>query len=323
MRDSEDLVLPVNWNNVDDFNNQIWQTLVTNFWVPERVNMSGDLASWRKLSEAEQTLVLRVFAGLTLLDTIQGTVGAVRLLADAQSPFEEAVLANIVFMEQVHAKSYSNIFSTLSNTEAINEAFEWSRENEHLIYKQKKILEAYDGNDPLKVKIASVFLESGLFFSGFGLPFHLAGRGKLPNTADMIRLILRDEAVHGYAIGYWFQQEMNKLPGEAQQRYLEWAIDFATDLYINEEKYTRSLYDDAGLTDTILPYVQYNFSKAMQNLGWDPLFPTTLRDIDPVLASSMSQQENGDFFSGTTTYALGKTEDVADDDFDNMDDWTF
>lgn len=320
MRDNEDLVLPINWNDVDEFNNSIWQTLTTNFWVPERVNMSGDLASWRKLSEAEQTLVLRVFAGLTLLDTIQGTVGAVRLLQDAQSPFEEAVLANIVFMEQVHAKSYSNIFSTLSNTESINEAFEWSRENEFLIYKQMRILGAYDGDDPLKRKIASVFLESGLFFSGFGLPFHLAGRGKLPNTADMIRLILRDEAVHGYAIGYWFQQELRKLPEAEQTAYWEWAIDFATDLYANEEKYTRSLYDDAGLTDIILPYVQYNFGKAMQNLGWDSIFSTTLRDIDPVLASSLSQQENGDFFSGTTTYAIGKTEEVDDSDFE---DWNF
>lgn len=320
MRDNEDLVLPINWNNVDEFNNSIWQTLTTNFWVPERVNMSGDLASWRKLSEAEQTLVLRVFAGLTLLDTIQGTVGAVRLLQDAQSPFEEAVLANIVFMEQIHAKSYSNIFSTLSNTDDINEAFEWSHENEFLRYKQKRILDAYDGDDPLKRKIASVFLESGLFFSGFGLPFHLAGRGKLPNTADMIRLILRDEAVHGYAIGYWFQQELGKLTENHQNLYWEWAIDLATDLYENEEKYTRSLYDEAGLTDVILPYVRYNFNKALQNLGWDGIFPETLRDIDPVLAASMSQQENGDFFSGTTTYAIGKTEDISDDDFE---DWTF
>ncbi|URP22233.1 ribonucleotide reductase [Microbacterium phage Big4] len=320
MRDTENLVLPVNWNNVDEFNRSIWETLTTNFWVPERVNMSGDLASWRKLSEAEKTLVLRVFAGLTLLDTIQGTVGAVRLLQDAHSPFEEAVLANIVFMEQIHAKSYSNIFSTLSNTEAINEAFEWSHENEFLRYKQKRILEAYDGDDPLKRKIASVMLESGLFFSGFGLPFHLAGRGKLPNTADMIRLILRDEAVHGYAIGYWFQEELRKLPEDEQMDYQMWAIDFATDLYENEEKYTRSLYDDAGLTDIILPYVRYNWSKAFQNLGFDPIFPDTLRDIDPVLASSMSQQENGDFFSGTTTYAIGKTEDVEDGD---IEDWTF
>lgn len=176
MRDQHNRVTPVNWNEVPAKEKEIWDTLLKNFWVPERINMSGDAAHWRKLSDAEKTLVLRVFAGLTLLDTIQGDVGAVRLMKDAKNPFEEAILANIAFMEQIHAKSYSNIFSTLSNTEAINEAFEWSQENEHLIYKQTKILEAYDGDDPIKRKIASVFLESGLFFSGFGLPFHYAGR---------------------------------------------------------------------------------------------------------------------------------------------------
>jgi len=320
MRDSHNRVRPINWNNVDDFNKSIWDTLTTNFWLPERVNISGDLPSWRKLSEAEQTLVLRVFAGLTLLDTIQGTVGAVRLLKDAKTPFEEAVLCNIIFMEQIHAKSYSTIFTTLSNTEAIDEAFEWSEDNEYLQYKQDRIIEAYDGDDPFKRQIASVFLESGLFFSGFGLPFHLAGRGKLPNTADMIRLILRDEAVHGYAIGHWFQLEFAKLSESQREDYMLWAIDLATDLYLNEEKYTRSLYDEAGLTDTILPYVRYNFNKAMMNLGFDPIFQETLRDIDPVLASSLSQQENGDFFSGTATYAIGAVEDVSDSDFEE---WNF
>ncbi len=59
---------------------------------------------------------MRVFTGLTLLDTIQGTVGAVSLIPDALTPHEEAVYTNIAFMESVHAKSYSNIFSTLCST---------------------------------------------------------------------------------------------------------------------------------------------------------------------------------------------------------------
>lgn len=320
MRDEDNRIIPVNWNEVEPFERDIWNTLIGNFWIPERINMSGDLAHWRKLSEAEQTLVLRVFAGLTLLDTIQGDVGAARLAKDAKNPFEEAILCNIGFMEQIHAKSYSSIFTTLSNTEDINEAFEWSRENEYLQYKQKRILEAYDGDDEFKRKIASVFLESGLFFSGFGLPFHYAGRGKLTNTADMIRLILRDEAVHGYAIGYWFQRDLKELPTEKQNEYLDWAVGFAMDLYENEEKYTRSLYDEAGLTDTILPYVRYNFNKAMMNLGWDGIFMDTIRDIDPVLAASLRQEETGDFFSGAVTYSMGTTEEIAKGE---IEDWDF
>lgn len=78
---------------------------------------------------------MRVFTGLTMLDTIQGTVGAVSLIPDALTPHEEAVYTNIAFMESVHAKSYSSIFMTLTSTSQINEAFQWSENNTHL---QKK-----------------------------------------------------------------------------------------------------------------------------------------------------------------------------------------
>lgn len=73
-------------------------------------------SSWGTLKPEEQKLTIRVFTGLTLLDTIQNGVGAVRLMADSATPHEEAVLSNISFMEAVHARSYSSIFSTLCLT---------------------------------------------------------------------------------------------------------------------------------------------------------------------------------------------------------------
>ncbi len=72
--------------------------------------LSNDIPAWQTLSAAEQQLTIRVFTGLTLLDTIQNTVGAPALMADALTPHEEAVLSNISFMEAVHARSYSSIF---------------------------------------------------------------------------------------------------------------------------------------------------------------------------------------------------------------------
>jgi ribonucleoside-diphosphate reductase beta chain len=90
-------------------------------------------------------MTTRVFTGLTMLDTIQGTVGAVSLIPDARTPHEEAVYTNIAFMESVHAKSYSSIFSTLISTAEIDEAFRWSEENEHLQTKAKIVLDYYYG----------------------------------------------------------------------------------------------------------------------------------------------------------------------------------
>ena len=109
-------------------------------------------------------------------------------------------------MESVHAKSYSTIFSTLCSTAEIDEAFRWSEENLNLQRKAEIVMKYYKGDEPLKRKVASTLLESFLFYSGFYLPMYWSSRAKLTNTADMIRLIIRDEAVHGYYIGYKFQK---------------------------------------------------------------------------------------------------------------------
>ncbi|MFN6978795.1 MAG: ribonucleotide-diphosphate reductase subunit beta, partial [Gemmobacter sp.] len=203
----------VNWNRLaDDKDLEIWNRLTSNFWLPEKVPLSNDVQSWATLRPAEQALTIRVFTGLTLLDTIQATVGAVAMMPDAQTPHEEAVLTNIAFMESVHARSYSSIFSTLCSTPEVDEAFRWSEDNPHLAAKARLILDEYAaGSDPLRRKVASVFLEGFLFYSGFYLPMYWSSRAKLTNTADLIRLIIRDEAVHGYYVGYKFQRAQDRL----------------------------------------------------------------------------------------------------------------
>ncbi len=78
-----------------------------NFWLPEKVPTYRTIL--KQLTEDEQALTVRVFTGLTLLDTIQNTVGA-PADGNARTPHEEAVLTNITFMEAVHARSYSSVF---------------------------------------------------------------------------------------------------------------------------------------------------------------------------------------------------------------------
>lgn len=96
----------INWNKIqDDKDLEVWNRLTSNFWLPEKVPLSNDIPAWQTLSSAEQQLTIRVFTGLTLLDTIQNIAGAPSLMADAITPHEEAVLSNISFMEAVHARS--------------------------------------------------------------------------------------------------------------------------------------------------------------------------------------------------------------------------
>ena len=313
-------VKAINWNTIpDDKDLEVWERLTGNFWLPEKVPVSNDLPSWKTLTEKEKETTMRVFTGLTLLDTIQGTVGAISLLPDSQTLHEEAVYTNIAFMESVHAKSYSNIFMTLASTPMINDAFRWSEENENLQKKAKIILAYYNGDDPLKKKVASTLLESFLFYSGFYLPMYFSSRAKLTNTADIIRLIIRDEAVHGYYIGYKFQQEYKKLDEKRQEELKDYTFDLAFELYDNELDYTEDLYDELGWTEDVKRFLRYNANKALNNLGFEGLFPADETRVSPAILSSLSPNadENHDFFSGSgSSYVIGKAEDTTDDDWD-------
>ena len=310
----------INWNTIpDDKDKEIWDRLTGNFWLPEKVPVSNDIASWNTLTDAEKTATMHVFTGLTMLDTLQGTVGAVSLMPDAQTPHEEAVLTNIAFMESVHAKSYSNIFMTLADTPTINRAFRWGRENKQLQYKAERVETFYTGADPALRKAASVILESFLFYSGFYWPMHLSAHGKLTNTADIIRLIIRDEAVHGYYIGYKYQRQIEPL-GTADKEELKDAVfDLLFDLYENECQYTEDIYDPLGLTEQVKTFLRYNANKALNNLGYEGLFPTDETQVAPEIMAQLSPNadENHDFFSGSgSSYVMGKAEDTTDDDWE-------
>ena len=313
-------VQAINWNRIeDDKDLEVWNRLVNNFWLPEKVPLSNDIQSWNTLTPEEQTLTMRVFTGLTLLDTIQGTVGAVSLIPDAITPHEEAVYTNIAFMESVHAKSYSSIFSTLCSTKEIDEAFRWSVENPHLQRKAQIVMDYYRGDSPLKRKVASTLLESFLFYSGFYLPMHWSSRAKLTNTADLIRLIIRDEAVHGYYIGYKFQKGLEKISEAEREEIKDYTFSLMYELYDNEIQYTQDLYDSVGLTEDVKKFLHYNANKALMNLGYEAMFPASVTNVNPSILSALSPNadENHDFFSGSgSSYVIGKAEATEDDDWD-------
>lgn len=567
-RRSGEIVQGVNWNSIQDqVDIDVWNRLTSNFWLPEKIPVSNDITSWNTLTQEERWATMRVFAQLTVLDTIQGTVGAPAIMEDARTPHEEAVYANIAFMEAlsedmcvltpegwtsiayiedgdvvaqfdpdkgndgviefveahavpshvahevydinipggarmtvsgghrmyvenedgsyavyeardllkaledgselyvrtstrsnlyalqttlafeeemdkyvdgvtdtsplerydavqidnadedwfysildtiahryhnvlwepedvdllqawsvvvgvnmsveevgnkyrvnisnekrvkvsaehfsrvdpqvvycvtvpssfiyvkhnaeesmpvvtgncVHAKSYSNIFMTLASTEEINNVFRWADENQHVQKKAQTILDFYKEDDPNNKKIASTVLESFLFYSGFYLPLKMSSNGKLVNTADIIRLIIRDEAVHGYYIGHKFQDSASQLSADEQEDYHDMACDLIMDMYDIEVSYTESIYDDLGWTEDVKKFLRYNANKALNNLGYDGLFPADTTNVSASILSSLSPQgdENHDFFSGSgSTYVMGDAEDTSDDDWD-------
>lgn len=308
-----------NWNDLEDMMDKMtYEKLTSQFWLATRMPVSKDKKDWSHLSEKEQRLVEKVFGGLTLLDTIQSRSGLDALRQDARTAIEIDVYNNIQFMESEHARSYSSIFSTLNSPKEIREIFEWVEENEFLQKKARIIDTIYRNGTPLQRKVASVFLESFLFYSGFYTPLYYLGISKLMNIAEVIKLILRDESVHGGYIGYKFQLGFRELPPAEQAEMQAWAYDLLYELYENEVRYTEDLYDSVGWTDDVKTFLRYNGNKSLMNLGLAPLFSDTADDVNPIVLNGLSTgTTNHDFFSAVGNgYLMSVVEDMKDSDYD-------
>lgn len=315
----------VNWNSQEDMTNMFWRQNVAQMWVETEFKVSKDIASWKTLTDAEQNAFKKALAGLTGLDTHQADDGMPLIMLHTQDLRKKAVYSFMGMMEQIHAKSYSHIFTTLLPSKETDDLLDrWVVEEPHLQYKSKKIVDNYHKlwaeeasiYDQYIARVASVFLETFLFFSGFYYPLYLAGQGRMTTSGEIIRKILLDESIHGVFTGLDAQSMRSQLSESERQRADKEMYELLEDLYQNEVSYTKSLYDDLGLTEDVLNYIRYNGNKALSNLGFEPYFEE--RDFNPIIENALNTTtKNHDFFSvkGDGYVIALNVEPLADEDF--------
>lgn len=309
----------MNWNNLEDaIDKKTYEKLTEQTWFATRMPVSKDKADWSNLPDVEKRLVEKVFGGLTLLDTLQSRSGVASLRDGARTDMEVDTLNQIQWMESEHARAYSTIFSTLNTNKEIRDIFDWVSDHSHIQIKANIVDEIYENGTPLQRKVASVFLESFLFYSGFYTPLYYLGTKRLMNVAEVIKLILRDESLHGQYIGYKFQLGFKELSSEEQEELKSWAYQLLYKLYENECRYTEYLYDEVGWTEDVKVFLRYNGNKALMNLGLSPLFPDSMDDVNAIVVNGLSTATtNHDFFSAVGNgYLMSVVEDMRDSDYD-------
>ena len=316
----------VNWNKQDDLIFMYWNQNIQQFWLDTEFKVSKDISDWNALSEAERDTYKKVLAGLTGLDTQQGNVGMNVLGMHVEDMRLQAVYAYMSFIEQVHAKSYSTIFTSLLDSRDTDYLLDtWVPNNPRLTYKADKILGYYNKLVTLKPKkvdiymahVASVFLESYLFYSGFFYPLYLAGQGKMTTSGEIIRKIMLDETIHGSCVGYSAQEIYKELTPDEQALVDTEVEELLLELLENEIQYTHDLYDQIGLADEVINYVKYNGNRALQNLGRPAYFEH--EPINPIIENALNTaSKNHDFFSvkGDSYVVPTNVEEMTDDDWD-------
>lgn len=270
-----------------------------------------------------------MLGGLTLLDTLQGGWGMNNLVNHIESLQNKALVCYMSFIEEIHSKSYSTIFTTLidSNME-INEVFSWVENNKYLQYKARKVDEQYQlcKKDKLtefelfRVLSASINLESHLFYSGFYLPLWVAGyENELIASSDIIKKIVQDESLHGGFLGMIARELYLKQDEKTQKEWYDWLINYSLDLHKNEIEYIEEIYEDLNkevpfdMIAEVKDYLKYNFNRAMNNLGFEEYFD--VNEINPIVMNGISlETTQHDFFSKkSTNYEKIVDEEILDD----------
>lgn len=331
-----------NWNvPEDDFTQTFYSQNLSQFWRPEDISLQSDLIVWHGLSPEIQRAYAQNLLVLTFLDTYQGDIGMPVVSRAMPEKYHQrkAVLNYMASMENaVHAKSYSNIFMTYMGNAEIDELFEWGEQNSHLQRIMELIVSKYRELDMLTYKrnykleearwdenkfnmvtwqamVASVFLETWLFYSGFFYPLWFYGQGKLMQAGEIINLILRDESIHGLYIGRLAQELFEDFSPTHKNELINWMYELLEALYEQQNAITTEIYAPVNLVSDVRAFVRYNANKALMNLGFDPYFPK--EEVNQVVLNGLNtESKTFDFFSMKGN-GYQKMESVAlsDDDF--------
>lgn len=318
----------INWNNGDNKIAKVfWKQNINQFWTEEAFKVSRDLSDWSKMSKDERTAYVEVLSGLTGLDREQGDNGMPLIAIHHDNMHEQAVFAWMGMMEHIHAKSYSHIFSTLIPSQETDFYLgEWVDSQPELQEKYRLIArwynQLYDKKEcvtPFKrymAMVASVFLESFSFYSGFFYPVFLSGQGRMIASGEIIRKIIQDESIHGSFTGMVAQRLYREALNPEEQQDADRELYALLDRLVAVEKcYTEKIYTKIGLIKEVTDYVLYNANRALQNLGredkysHDPVSQVVLNGID-------TGTINHDFFSTKGDYVVPlNIEPLTDEDF--------
>lgn len=331
-----------NWNNHDDdYTQTFYEQNLSQFWRPEDISMQGDLNVWNVLSPEVKTAYAQNLLVLTFLDTYQGDIGmpvVARSLDDSEHQRKAVVNFMSAMENAVHAKSYSNIFMTYLKNDEINELFAWGDKNKHLQSIMAKIVGYYEQLDRFnylkkyqgdqvgfdqeafneaqyKAMVASVFLETCLFYSGFYYPLYFYGQGKLMQAGEIINLILRDESIHGLYIGRLAMDVYKGFSKEKQYALYQWVETLMISLMDDQLALTEQVYGPVDLVHDVKVFVRYNANKALMNLGFDAYFE--YEEVNPVVLNGLNTQTKtmDNFSMKGNGYQKMKSEALKDEDF--------
>jgi len=286
---------------------QMYQVMVGNFWVPEKVSgLSDDAAQYKNLTDNEKRAYKGIISFLTFLDSIQ-TVNLPNLSDFVTSSDVNLLLSIQSFQEAIHSQSYTTILETVVSATERHEIYYYWRDDEVLLNRNKYIGQIYqdfldDQSDRnfFRALIGNFLLEGLYFYNGFAFFDTLAYNTKMIATSRMINYIRRDELTH-VAL---FSNIIREIKKEFPEMYDEQLIIDMTKTAVEQEiKWSHHILGNTvpGITkQSTEMYTKYLANIRLNMLGIAPIYPDIKEN--PYLHLQKMQDNNSEktnFFEST------------------------
>ena len=192
-----------------------WQKYLdgcANHWMPQEINMTPDVALWKKedgLSEDERKIVMRSLGFFSTADSLVANNLVLSIYRHITNPECRQYLLRQSFEEAIHTHAYQYVIQSLGMDEA--ELFNMYREVPSVARKASWALdftkelddpnfetgEAEQDKKLLRNLIAFYCVLEGIFFyCGFTQILSMGRRNKMTGTSEQFQYILRDESMH-------------------------------------------------------------------------------------------------------------------------------
>ncbi len=182
----------------------LYQVMIGNFWVPEKVKWLWEDAVQYKtsLTEAERKAYDGILSFLIFLDSIQ-TLNLPNINDYVTAPEINLILAIQDYQEAIHSQSYATILESVVPAEKRDDIYYFWKKDKYLFDRIKFIGGIYQDfvDNPtdknfFRSVIGNYLLESIYFYNGFAYFDTLADMGKMVASQRMINYIRRDELTH-------------------------------------------------------------------------------------------------------------------------------
>jgi ribonucleoside-diphosphate reductase beta chain len=285
-----------------------------NHWMPQEINMSRDIATWKDpngLTEDERLVVKRNLGFFVTADSLAANNIVLGTYRHITAPECRQYLLRQAFEEAIHTHAYQYIVESLGLDEgeifnAYHEVSSIREKDEFLIpFIETLTNPEFKTGTPetdqqlLKSLIVFACIMEGLFFYvGFAQILALGRQNKMTGAAEQYQYILRDESMHcNFGIDLINQIKM-------ENPHL-WTPEFREEIRVLIQRGVELEYRYAedtmprgvlGLNAPMFKeYLRYVANRRAQQIGLDPLFPGATNPF-PWMSEMVDLKKEKNFF---------------------------